>query len=102
MRLLRNKHHLTSNTKTHWAVWLACTYGTGILGWLIAEAIPFFTSLVSLIGSLGFAPLGICLPSLLWFSMHTAHYKGTMKMKLLCVAHAAMCILGLFTTIAGT
>ena len=25
VRILRNTHHLTSNTKTHWAVWLGCT-----------------------------------------------------------------------------
>lgn len=55
VRILRNTHHLTSNTKTHWAVWLSCTFGTGLLGFIIAEAVPFFTSLVSLIGSLGFS-----------------------------------------------
>lgn len=25
VRILRNTHHLTQNTKTHWAVWLSCT-----------------------------------------------------------------------------
>jgi hypothetical protein len=32
VRILRNTHHLTANTKTHWGVWLGCTYGTGLLG----------------------------------------------------------------------
>ncbi|RDW56702.1 hypothetical protein BP6252_14023 [Coleophoma cylindrospora] len=102
VRILRNTHHLTSNTKTHWAVWLSCTFGTGFLGWLCAEAIPFFTSLVSLIGSTGFAPLGICLPALLWFSMYPKHYKGDLKMKLQVVGHLALLLLGIFTTVAGT
>jgi hypothetical protein len=47
VRILRNTHHLTSNTKTHWFVWLSCTYGTGLLGWILSEATPFFSSLVS-------------------------------------------------------
>ncbi|TVY40842.1 N amino acid transport system protein [Lachnellula occidentalis] len=102
VRFLRNTHHLTSNTKTHWAVWLSCTFGTGFLGWLCAEAIPFFTSLVSLIGSTGFAPLGICLPALLWFSMHPDHYRGSGTMKAQVMGHVALLILGIFTTVAGT
>lgn len=102
VRILRNTHHLTSNTKTHWVVWLGCTYGTGLLGWILSEAISFFSSLVSLIGALGFAPLGICLPALLWFSMHPGYLKGTSKMKILWVAHAAIFVLGIFTLVAGT
>lgn len=102
VRILRNTHHLTSNTKTHWGVWLASTFGTGLLGWLCAEAIPFFTSLVSLIGSTGFAPLGICLPALLWFSMHPEYYKGGFWMKAKVAGHVALLMLGIFTTVAGT
>ncbi|KAH6681683.1 putative neutral amino acid permease [Halenospora varia] len=102
VRILRNTHHLTSNTKTHWTVWLACTYGTGLLGWILSEAIPFFSSLVSLIGALGFAPLGICLPSLLWFSMHPGYLKGNTKRKVLWVAHGILLVLGIFTLVAGT
>ncbi|KAE9981418.1 hypothetical protein EG327_006226 [Venturia inaequalis] len=102
VRILRNTHHLTSNTKTHWAVWLACTYSTGFLGWILAEAVPFFGSLVSLIGAVGFAPLGICLPALMWFAMHPDCWKGSVKQKLLCVAHALILFLGVFATVAGT
>jgi hypothetical protein len=102
VRILRNTPHLTSNTKTHWAVWLGCTYGTGLLGWILSEAVPFFGSLVSLIGALGFAPLGIVLPALLWFSMHPNSLHGSIKMKILWVAHAAIIVLGVFTLVAGT
>lgn len=102
VRILRDTHHLTSNTKTHWIVWLSCTFGSGLLGWILSEAIPFFSSLVSLIGALGFAPLGICLPALLWFSMHPDYYKGSLKMKSLCVFHVAIFVLGVFTLVAGS
>jgi len=83
-------------------VWLGCTYGTGLLGWILSEAVPFFSSLVSLIGAVGFAPLGIVLPALLWFSMHPNYLQGSVKMKILWVAHAAIVVLGVFTLVAGT
>lgn len=102
VRILRNTHHLTSNTKTHWIVWFSCTFGTGLIGWILSEAIPFFGSLVSLIGALGFAPLGICLPSLFWFSLNPGALKGSVKMKMAWVLHAAIFVLGVFTLVAGT
>lgn len=73
-----------------------------MLGFLCAEGIPFFTSLVSLIGSTGFAPLEIVLPAMLWFSMHPTHHKGSLGMKLQALGHVALFLLGVFTTIAGT
>lgn len=102
VRILRGTHHLTSNTKTHWAVWLSCTYGTGLLGWILSEAIPFFSSLVSLIGALGFAPLGICLPALMWFSMHPTYHRGSLREKAIWAGHVALFLLGVFTLVAGT
>ena len=47
VRILRGSPHLTSNSKTHWATWLGCTYGVGAAGWILSEAVPFFGSLVS-------------------------------------------------------
>lgn len=102
VRLLRGTRHLTENTITHWAVWLTCTSACGFVGWLLAEAIPFFTSLVSLIGSLGFAPLGLCLPPFLWFSLHHGYRSGRAKQQALWWLHLALLLLGLFVTIGGT
>ena len=79
VRVLRNSDHLTRSTKTHWVVWFACTISCGIVGWLLAVGIPFYTSLVSLIGSLGFGPLGVVVPPLLWFSLHIDYRKGSAK-----------------------
>ncbi|CAN8105959.1 unnamed protein product [Discula destructiva] len=102
VRVLRGTHHLTENTVTHWAVWLTCTATCGIVGWLLAEAIPFFTSLVSLIGSLGFAPLGVCLPPFLWFSLHRGYRRGTTGQQALWWFHTLILMLGLFITVGGT
>lgn len=102
VRVLRGTHHLTENTVTHWAVWLTCTTTCGIVGWLLAEAIPFFTSLVSLIGSMGFAPLGVCLPPFLWFSLHRGYRRGTAGQQALWWLHILILVLGLFVTVGGT
>lgn len=102
VRALRGTHHLTENTKTHWAVWMSCTISCGFVGWLLAEAIPFFTSLVSLIGSLGFAPLGVVLPPFLWFSLHPGYRTGTAAQRAFWWLHVVIVLLGLFLSIGGT
>lgn len=102
VRILRGTHHLTENTFTHWAVWIGCTVACGFVGWLLAEAIPFFTSLVSLIGSLGFGPLGICLPPILWFSLHPDYRKGSAWQQAAWWLHIGIFMLGLFVLIGGT
>lgn len=102
VKALRGTHHLTENTKTHWTVWLTCTYGTGFAGWILSEAIPFFSSLVSLIGALGFGPLGICLPAILWFSLHKDMARETWAGRAASSAHIALFLLGLLVTIGGT
>ncbi|KAI4593845.1 hypothetical protein KJ359_008886 [Pestalotiopsis sp. 9143b] len=102
VRVLRGSRHLTANTWQHWAVWLASTYGTGLVGWLICEAIPFYGSLVSLIGSLGFGPLGICLPAIMWFCMYPESRTGTLRMKAMWWLHVGISIMGLFVTVGGT
>ncbi|OQV05494.1 hypothetical protein CLAIMM_10221 [Cladophialophora immunda] len=102
VRILRNTHHLTQNTKTHWAVWLSCTYGTGLLGWILCEAIPFYGSLVSLIGALGFGYLGVCIPAVLWFVLNEGARKRSATMMVLWYAHIGIFVLGLLITVGGT
>lgn len=102
VRVLRGSKHLTANTWQHWAVWLSATYGTGLAGWIICEAVPFYGSLISVIGSLGFGPLGICLPVILWFCMHPGHRTGSANMQAMWWLHVLLFVLGLFVTIAGT
>ena len=104
VRILRNSRHLTSDTKTHWVVWLSCTFLVGFIGWLLAEAIPFFGQLISLIGSLCFGPISIIAPALMWFSMNPGSYRkgAAMKKKLGALLHAVFVIVGAFVTVAGT
>jgi hypothetical protein len=107
VKLLRGTRHLSENTTTHWVVWLSCTYGIGLIGWLLSEAVPIFSSLVSLIGALGFGPLGICLPAILWFSLERTRAIQEPRKSVFIVwssraGHFSIFLLGLLVTIGGT
>lgn len=63
VRVLRGSKHLTSNSVTHWTVWIGCTFGIAVTSYIIASAIPVFSGLVSLVGALlgtflSFQPMG--------------------------------------------
>lgn len=105
VRALRNTVHLASNTKTHWTVWLACTFGVAITGYIIASAIPVFGGLISLIGALfatvtSFQPMGC-----MW--LYDNWKKGTVRgskvkwMIMVCWAIFVIAI-GTFLMVAGT
>ncbi|CAG8209809.1 unnamed protein product [Penicillium olsonii] len=51
VRILRGSDHLTANSIIHWATWLSSTFGITTIAYIIASAIPVFSSLVSLIGA---------------------------------------------------
>jgi hypothetical protein len=48
---------LVANTVVHWAVWIGCTFGTTVVAYIIASAIPVFSDLVSLVGALLGTPM---------------------------------------------
>lgn len=57
---------MTKKTKTHYLTWYGTVAGCVILGWLLAEAIPFFGSLVLLLGSLCGTILALQGPAWMW------------------------------------
>lgn len=52
IRLLKNSAHLTSNSLTHWVVWLSCVGVSALSSFVIAEGVPVFDGLISLVGAL--------------------------------------------------
>ncbi|WWC59839.1 uncharacterized protein I303_102401 [Kwoniella dejecticola CBS 10117] len=51
VRILKGSIHLQKNTKIHWGTWIGCSLTVCGLSFIIAEAIPFFSYLIGLIGS---------------------------------------------------
>lgn len=102
VRVLRHSKHLQSNSLVHWSVWLACTLGMSVVGFLIASGIPIFNYLLALAGSLTFAPLALGLPGYLWVYDHQHYRKGRAWQVVVYYLNWLMIALAVFLTIGGT
>jgi hypothetical protein len=102
VRILRNSPHLQRNSVIHWGTWLSCTVGLGSMAFVLAEAVPIFSYLIALTGSVCFAPLAIMLPGWLWLHDHSAYKSGNVKQKGMYVAHWFFIALGAFVCVGGT
>jgi len=102
VRLLRNTSHLQQNTLIHWGTWLSCTIGLGSLAFVLAEAIPIFSFLIALTGSVCFAPIAIMLPGWLWLHDHGEYKRGGFGKRVVYYGHWFLILLGAFVCVGGT
>lgn len=51
-RIFKHSRHLHSNTVVGWATWAGIVATTWVLAFIIAEIIPFFSDMLSLMSSL--------------------------------------------------
>jgi hypothetical protein len=102
VRILRNSEHLQKNSVVHWTVWIACTLGMSIIGFLIASGIPIFNYLLALAGALTFSPLALGLPGYLWVYDHQHYRNGRPLQIILYYLHWLMMALAVFLTVGGT
>jgi hypothetical protein len=56
---LKGTKHLQGRTKTHWATWIGSVVGCGVFAFVICGAVPFFGSLIGLIGAIAYAPMAV-------------------------------------------
>ncbi|RFU30445.1 hypothetical protein B7463_g5917, partial [Scytalidium lignicola] len=102
VRILRNTSHLQANTLIHWGTWLGCTFGLCSISFILAEAIPIFSFLLALTGSICFAPLTIIIPAWLWLYDHGEWRKGNLAKQVAYWLHWCMILLGIFFLGGGT
>jgi hypothetical protein len=102
VRILRNSEHLQSDTWVHWGTWLGCTSGLGAIAFILAQAIPIFNYLLSLTGSLCFAPIALSLPGWLWCHDNMSWRRGKLWQQIVFWITALMIPLGMFICIGGT
>ncbi|KAJ5131613.1 neutral amino acid permease [Penicillium atrosanguineum] len=101
VRVLRNSPHLQSNTFVHFGTWLSCTFGLSIVSFVIAAGVPIFNYILSLAGSIGFAPLALILPAYLWMYDHKDYRSGTLFKQTVYWLHCLMLFVGGFMTVGG-
>ncbi|BGP32910.1 hypothetical protein JCM10296v2_004695 [Rhodotorula toruloides] len=106
VRFLRNSHHLTHSTPTHWIVWLSCTLGCLIFSYIIASAIPVFGGLVGLVGALFGTMFSLQAVSVMWFFDYWPRFKMAEKRTkwfwFLVAVNAFIIIGGTFIMVGGT
>ena len=102
VRILRNSSHLQRNTVVHWGTWLGCTTILGALAFILAQAIPIFSYLIALTGSICFAPIAICLPGYLWLYDHPEYKSGGIGKKAIWGLHILLIVIGAFLCVGGT
>lgn len=79
-----------------------CTFGLCSISFILAEAIPIFSYLIALTGSICFAPLAIMIPGWLWLYDHGHWRKGSFGMQIAYYLHWALILLGAFILVGGT
>lgn len=107
-RLFRGSNHMGNHTIIGWASWagiLACTW---ILAFIIAEVIPFFSDLLSLMSSLFDSFFGFIFWGVAYLRMRRAdHGPSFWRVRGIrgfvgFVVNIILCIIGLFFLSAGT
>lgn len=73
-RVFRNTKHLTSHTKVGWFSWAGLVFATWVLAFIVAEAIPIFNSLLSVMSSLFSCWFGFLFWGIAYFQMRTIDY----------------------------
>jgi len=91
------------NTKAGWMVWLGLIATITLIGWVIAEAIPFFNALLGLISSLFISGFTFYFPALFWFQLikEGKWYKGWRNISL-SILNAVVFVFGVAILICGT
>ncbi len=102
VRILRDSRHLQANTVTHWGTWLGSNLILGVLGFIIAEAVPILNYLLGLAGAICFAPFSLIFPAMLWMYDYRGYRSGTGLQKAAFGAHILIALVGFFMVIGGT
>lgn len=104
MRVMRGSNHLTSNSATHWLSWFGCVFAVSLASYIIASAVPGFSSLVSLVGALFgtlmcFQPMGC-----MWLYDNWNREKTGCNLRWVLMACFSIFVIvtGCFLMIAGT
>ncbi|EME89567.1 uncharacterized protein MYCFIDRAFT_150180 [Pseudocercospora fijiensis CIRAD86] len=91
------------HSKKAWIIWIALIAIITIIGWLIAEAIPFFNALLGLISALFISGFTFYFPALFWFQLikEGKWYVGW-KNIVLSTINVIVFLIGLIVLGAGT
>ncbi|KAH8646831.1 amino acid transporter [Xylariales sp. PMI_506] len=102
VRILRNTKHLQSNSITHWSVWIGCNVVVALLAFILVEAIPVFSYILSLEASLFFAPMSLMFPALFWMRDFKDYRSGTGVQRVKYAFNVLVVLIAAFMVVGGT
>jgi hypothetical protein len=86
-----------------WGVWIALITAISIIGWVIAEAIPFFSALLGLISSLFISGFTFYFPALFWFQLiKVGKWNANWRNTSLSILNACTFLIGILLLGCGT
>ncbi|KAI0065079.1 hypothetical protein BV25DRAFT_1906208 [Artomyces pyxidatus] len=102
-RIFQNSHHRHSNTFLGWGVWVGIVATTWIFAFVIAEVIPFFSDMLSLMSSLFDGWFGF----IFWGLAYLSFYPGAKKWaspgrSLETILNYVLIVFGVYMLVAGT
>lgn len=102
VRFLRNSEHLANNTKVHYIVWFSCIAFNASISFIIAEAIPVFNNLLSVVGAFLATPLSMTVECLMYmWEVRRKDEQPTMRGRLMYGWNFFIFVLSLFAIGTG-
>lgn len=90
------------NTKAGWATWLGLISAITVIAWVIAEAIPFFSDLLSISSSLFISGFTFYLPAMMWFMLLRKGSWYSKENLLKSIINAIVFVIGIIVLVGGT
>lgn len=101
-RVFKNSVIRFVNTPRGWATWLGMIGTVTIIAWVIAEAIPFFSDLLSIISSLFISGFSFYFPGLMWFMLiREGGCFSSTKNIILTITNAFCILIGVVVLVGG-
>ena len=101
-RIYKNSVVRFINTKKGWTTWFLLLASLTIMAWVIAEAIPFFSDLLSIMSALFISGFTFYLPAMMWFMLIKKGKWYAKENLLLSIVNAIVFVIGIITLVAGT
>ncbi|CAH0050660.1 unnamed protein product [Clonostachys solani] len=101
-RMFKNSVARYVNTPLGWSTWIGLVTVFTILAWIIAEAIPIFSDLLSICSSLFVSGFSFYIPAVMWFVMLREGKWYSKKNLAMSIGCLVVFIIGVVTLVGGT
>ncbi|CZR67438.1 probable neutral amino acid permease [Phialocephala subalpina] len=90
------------NTKKGWITWIALISVITLVAWVIAEAIPFFSDLLSICSALFISGFTFYFPAMMWFKLIRKGKWYSRENLFLSIVNAIIFVIGMIVLVGGT